>query len=75
MTLVVKCAKCNKTALIPNWVFITCPPESIATYLGWYPHKSSHEFYCSVECVYVSDQILRVNPNEIQINLETDNKG
>lgn len=65
--LIVRCANCEKTALIPNWVFITCPPESIAMYLDWYLVKSSGKFYCSVECAHQLNE-QRENPDEIQQN-------
>lgn len=46
-------------------------------YIFWWDSKGIYHqhFLTGGQIVHVSDQILRVNPNEIQINLETDNKG
>lgn len=46
-------------------------------YIFWWDSKGIYHqhFLTGGQIVHVSDQILRINPSEIQINLETDNKG
>lgn len=46
-------------------------------YIFWWDSKGIYHqhFLTGGQIVHVSDQILRVNPNEIQINLEATNKG
>lgn len=46
-------------------------------YIFWWDSKGIYHqhFLTGGQIVHVSDQILRVNPSDIQINLEIDNEG